>query len=207
MVSGERTSTPEALPTAATGDESRNHPDAVHSRWPHILDNAIFGCLLLFAITVPHSIKGAERAWKIAFVLWLLKLAIQRIRPFRQPLAAPLLAYVTLSAISTLLSPDPYLSWDRMKFVCLFLVGVVFAQNLKRLSQVRWLLLLLVLSGFAAALYTGWQYTYGVRARLVEFPPASRLSQIGFVPGDVVTSFAGRRVYTASQLLRAVEQS
>ena len=57
-----------------------------------------------------------------------------------------------------------------MKFVCLFLVGIVFAQNLKRLSQVRWLLVVLVLSGFAAALYTGWQYTYGVGVRLVGVP-------------------------------------
>ena len=34
---------------------------------------------------------------------------------FRQPLSAPLLAYIVLSGISTALSPDPYLSWPRMK--------------------------------------------------------------------------------------------
>ena len=123
------------------------------------LDRAIFVFLSLFAIALPFSIKGAERSWKIAFVLWLVKLAIEHVRPHRQPLAAPLLAFVTLSAISTMLSPDPYLSWDRMKFVCLFLVGIVFAQNLKRLSQVRWLVILLILSGFGAAVYTGWQYS------------------------------------------------
>src|SRR5271166_7203358 len=102
MFPAKGSSTPEALPPAATGDEFLNHPDAVRARWPHFLDNAIFGCFLLFAITLPHSIKGAERSWKIAFVLWLLKLAIERVRPFRQPLAVPLLAYVTLSAISTM---------------------------------------------------------------------------------------------------------
>jgi hypothetical protein len=207
MVSAERTSTPEALPIAATGDESRNHPDAVRSRWPHILDNAIFGCLLLFAITLPHSIKGAERAWKIAFVLWLLKLAIERVRPYRQPLAAPLLAYVTLSAISTMLSPDPYLSWDRMKLVCLVMVGLVFAQNLKRLSQIRWLVVLLILSGFGAAVYTGWQYSYGVGVGLTEFPAGSRLAAAGFQPDDIVTSFNGYTVHTPEQLIRAVERT
>ncbi len=188
-----------------------NH--SVHSsdRGPSVrlrfLDPAIFGLFVLFVVTLPHSIKGAERAWKVAFVLWLVKLAIERVRPFKQPLAAPLLAYVTLSAISTILSPDPYLSWDRMKFVCLFLVGVVFAQNLKRLSQVRWLLTLLVLSGLAAALFTGWQYTYGVGVRLLEFPPSSRLSQVGFAPGDIVFSFAGHKVHTPEQLTSTVEET
>jgi membrane-associated protease RseP (regulator of RpoE activity) len=175
------------------------------SVWIRFLDPAIFGFFVLFVVALPHSIKGAERAWKIAFVLWLVKLAIERVRPFKLPLAAPLLAYVTFSAISTMLSPDPYLSWDRMKFVCLFLVGVVFAQNLKQLSQVRWLLTLLVLSGLAAGLYTGWQYTYGVGVRLSEFPPGSRLSQAGFAPGDIITSFAGRKVHAPEQLIRAVE--
>jgi hypothetical protein len=172
-----------------------------------LLDNCIFGLLLLFAITVPHSIKGAERSWKAALVLWLLKLAIDRLRPFEQPLTAPLLAYVSLSAISTMLSPDPYLSWDRMKFVCLILVGIVVAQNLKRLSQVRWLVMMLVLSGFAAAIHTGWQYTYGVGVRLHAFQTQSRLTEDGLQQDDIVTSFNGHKTYTSEQLLDAVKQA
>jgi len=64
-----------------------------------------------------------------------------------------LLAYITLSGISTALTADPILSWDRMKIVCLVLVGVLFAQTLKRLSQVRILVLLLFLSALAAAAF------------------------------------------------------
>ena len=207
MATAQRSSDPEATQSAASDNSSGINLDANQSRWTRFLDPTIYSLLLLFVITLPHSIKGAERAWKIAFVLWLVKLAVERLRPIRQPLAAPLLAYVTLSAISTILSPDPYLSWDRMKFVCLFLVGIVFAQNLKRLSQVRWLLVLLVLSGFGAALYTGWQYTYGVGVRLEEFPSSSRLSQVGFLPDDIVVSFAGRQMHAPEELVRAVEQS
>jgi hypothetical protein len=177
------------------------------SKGTQYLDYAIFGFLALFAIALPHSIKGAERAWKIALVLWLLKLAIDRLRPYKQPLALPLLVYVVLSAISTMLSPEPWLSWDRMKLVCLVLAGVVVAQNLKKVSQVRWLVILLVLSGFAAALYTGWQYTYGVGVELREFPAASRLADIGFVQNDIVTSFNGRSVHTQEQLIQAVVQA
>src|SRR5450755_4054170 len=203
----QRTSASEAMQPAASGKHPGINSDARKSRWTRLLNPIIFGLFLLFAIMLPHSIKGAERAWKIALVLWLLKLAVDRLRPYKLPLAAPLLAYVTLSAISTLLSPDPYLSWDRMKFVCLFLVGVVLAQNLKRLSQVRWLLLLLVLSGLAAALYTGWQYSYGVGVWLADFPSSSRMSELGFAPGDVITSFDGHRVHTPEEMVHTVEQS
>jgi O-Antigen ligase len=171
-----------------------------------ILDRAIFLFLALFAIALPFSIKGAERAWKIALVLWLVKLAVDRVRPCRFPLTAPLLAFVVLSALSTALSPDPYLSWDRMKIVCIVLAGIVVAQNVTRLSQVRWLVVLLVLSGLAASLYTGWQYTYGIGVRLEEFPPSSRLAQMGFHANDIVTSVAGRSVHTPEQLQNVMKQ-
>src|SRR5215472_18015147 len=137
---------------AATSSESERRVTKAH--WTQYLDNAIFCFLALFAIFLPHSIKGAERSWKIALLLWLLKIVLLRLRPYKQPLALPLLFYVLLSAISTILSPEPFLSWDRMKTVCLLLAGVVVAQNLKRLTQVRWLVVLLVLSGFAASLLT-----------------------------------------------------
>jgi O-antigen ligase len=201
------TSVPDAMQPAASGVHLGTNSEASKSRWTRFLDPVIFGLFLIFAMMLPHSIKGAERAWKIAFILWLLKLAIERLRPFTQPLVAPLLAYVTLSAVSTILSPDPYLSWDRMKLVCLVMVGVVFAQNLKRLSQVRWLVIVLILSGFGAAVYTGWQYSYGVGVRLAEFPAGSRLASAGFQPDDIVTSFNGYTVHTPEQLIRGVERT
>src|SRR5579864_6412875 len=117
----------------------------------NFLDRAIFFFLCLFAILLPHSIKGSQHAWQIAFLLWLLTLAVQRARPLPQPFSAPLLAYVIFSGISSALSPDLYLSWDRMKIVCLVLVAIVVAQNLHRLTQVRTLVYLLILSGVAAA--------------------------------------------------------
>src|SRR5271157_1369302 len=187
MATAQRSSAPEAMQSAVSGNSSGINLDANQSRWTRFLDPAIFGFLLLFAITLPHSIKGAERSWKIAFVLWLLKLAIQGARPYRQPLAAPLLAYVTLSAISTMLSPDPYLSWDRMKLVCLVLIAILFGENLKRLSQVRILVLLLVASGFAAAGFTAWQYTYGVGVQVKQMRPSTPLAKTNIRIDDVIT--------------------
>jgi O-Antigen ligase/PDZ domain len=207
MIAGERSFVPDAGQPASPGDPSGILASVGISRRGQLLDGVIFVFFLLFATALPHSIKGAERAWKIAFVLWLLKLAIERVRPLKQPLVAPLIAYVTLSGISTALSPDPYLSWDRMKFVCLYLVAILFAQNLRRLSQVRWLVILLVLSGFAAALYTGWQYTFGIGVRLTDFSLESPLARLGFLPGDTITTFDGHKVHSPDDLVRAVREA
>src|ERR1039458_8131031 len=90
---------------------------SVGAAWIRRLEGLIFFFLILFAILLPHSIKGARYAWMAAGLLWLAKLAIHRQRPSAQDLSAPLLAYIVLSGISTALSPDPYLSWPRMKVV------------------------------------------------------------------------------------------
>src|SRR5580698_6624676 len=161
---------------------------------PHgtgFLDSAIFFFLCLFAILLPHSIKGAQHSWQIACLLWLLSLAVARRRPFPQPLAAPLLAYVVFSAISSALSPDPYLSWDRMKIVCLLMVGIIVAQNLYRVSQVRSLVYLLILSGFAATVFTGWEYTHGVGVRIGFVEGTSALYRAHVYQDDIITEVNG----------------
>ena len=171
------------------------------------LNGTIFFFLCLFAVLLPHSIKGSQHSWQIAFLLWLLTLAIQRRRPFPQPLSAPLLLYVIFSGISTALSPDPVLSWDRMKTVCLVLVGITFAQNLQRLKQVRTLVYLLILSGVAAAAFTAWQYTYGVGVEVIGIAPDTPLVQAHVVPGDIITFVNGWQVHTPAQLEHVVMEA
>lgn len=181
--------------------------NAEAARWVRWLEGLIFFFLILFAILLPHSIKGARHAWMAAGFLWLAKLAIERKRPFPQALSAPLLAYIVLSGISTALSPDPYLSWPRMRVVGLVLAGTVVAQNLERLSQVRILVLLLLLSGLAAAGFTAWQYTYGVGVRVQYVVPTADLYRARIHAGDIITYVNGHSVHSPEQLSRAVEQS
>ncbi len=170
------------------------------------LHGAIFFFLCLFAILVPHSIKGSQHSWQIAFLLWLLTLAMERRRPFPQPLSAPLLLYVIFSGISTVLSAEPLFSWDRMKIVCLVLVAIVFAQNLHRLRQVRMIVYLLILSGVAAAGFTAWQYTYGVGVKVWYTTLGPPIWQAHLVPDDIITQIDGQRVHTPADLERVLNQ-
>ncbi len=206
MAPGHITSSPEAelgLPDDHRA-ACRQPLSAVASRW---LGYAIFFCLLFFTAALPHSIKGAQHGWRIASLLWLLKLAVDRKRPHPQALSAPLLAYITLSGASSLLSVDPMLSWDRMKIVCLVLTGILIAQSLDRLSQIRTLVVLLLLSSFAVAVFTGWQYTYGIGVQIVQMPAGSPLSLAGVNTRDIITSIDGHTVHTPQQLARQFEST
>jgi O-antigen ligase len=189
---------PPAVPQGQRGANSR--PSSLIK----FLNGAIFFFLCLFAILLPHSIKGSQHAWQIAFLLWLLTLAIARRRPFPQPLSAPLLLYVTFSGISTMLSPDPLFSWDRMKIVCLVLIAIVFAQNLYRLQQVRTLVYLLILSGVAAAGFTAWQYTHGVGVKVWYNTLGPPIWQVHIFPDDIITRVDGSVVHTPAELERVL---
>ena len=177
------------------------------ARWPRWLDGIIFGFLCLLAILLPHSIKGAQHSWQLAFLFWLVKLAVDRERPLPQPLSAPLLAYIVFSGISTALSPDPNLSWDRMKIACLLLVGIVVAQNVHRLTQVRTLVYLLLLSGLAAAAFTGWQYTYGVGVRVSYILPVAPLYKAHIHHDDIITQVNGIAVHTPADFEQVIRRS
>lgn len=192
---------PDALPPAL------ELPQVVSSRaqggrGAGILHAVTFFFLAVFVILLPLLTKGAQLAFLIAFVVWLISLAVERKGMFDQPLVLPLLAYIVLSGISTALSPEPALSWSHMKLVCYTaMVGTLVAQNLTKLSQVRILIYLLLLSATAAAAITAWQYTYGIGVRVTAISPESQLYQASIRRGDVILRINGHAVHTPRQLL------
>ena len=169
------------------------------------LTGTIFFFFGLFAILLPWSIKGARYAWIVAFCIWIVSLIAQRKRLHPQPLTLPLLAYIVLSAISCVTSYEPYLSWPHMKLVCwTALIATLFAQNLSRLSQVRILLMLLLLSATAVAGFTAWQYGRGVGLRIAYVGPGTPLYEAGLRPEDVLVDINGHSVHSQDDVVHAV---
>ncbi len=143
--------------------------------------------------------------WMAAFVIWLVSLAIERKRLYPQPLALPLLAYIVLSGISCALSYEPYMSWPHMKLVCwTALIATLFAQNLERFSQVRILLLLLLLSGTAVAGFTAWQYLRGMGLKIVVVGPGTPLYDAGLRPEDVLFNINEHSIHSPTDIVHAV---
>lgn len=159
----------------------------------------------LFAILLPWSIKGARYAWFVAFFIWIASLIVQRKRLYPQPLALPLMAYIVLSGISCALSYEPYLSWPHMKLVCwTALIATLFAQNFERLSQVRTLVLLLLLSAAAVGGFTAWQYLRGMGLKIAFVGPGTPLYDAGLRPEDTLVAINDYSIHTPNDLVQAV---
>jgi hypothetical protein len=169
------------------------------------LRGAIFLFFGLFAILLPWSIKGARYAWIAAFVLWAVSLVVERKRLYPQPLALLLLAYIVLSGISCALSYEPYMSWPHMKLVCwTALIATLFAQNLERLSQVRTLVLLLLLSATAVGGFTAWQYLRGMGLKIAFVGPGSPLYEAGLRPEDTLVTVNDHALHSTNDIVLAV---
>ena len=169
------------------------------------LRGATFLFFGLFAILLPWSIKGARYAWFAACFLWIASLIVERKRLHPQPLALPMLAYIVLSGISCALSYEPYMSWPHMRLVCwTALIATLFAQNLERLSQVRLLVLLLLLSASAVGGFTAWQYLRGVGLKIAFIGQGSPLYDAGLRPEDTLVAINEHSIHVPNDILHAV---
>jgi hypothetical protein len=174
----------------------------MRSAW---LDRLTYFFLLLIALSIPFSTKLAVNAFRVAALLWLLKVVIYRPRLPAKPLTIALLAFLSLTAIASSLSPEPALSWGRMRTVSLLLLVPLVMQTLTSLRQARALVIVLVFSTLLAVAYTGWQYTFGIGVSLEQIKAGSPLERAGLLPNDVITSVDGKRVYARANLRSFIE--
>lgn len=158
------------------------------------------------ALAIPFSTKLAVNVFRVTVGLWLLKLLVYRPKIRPQPLMVALLLFLTLTAVASSLSPEPALSWGRMRTVSLLLLVPLVMQTLTSIQQARGVVIALVFSTLVAVAYTGWQYTFGIGVSLEQLRPESPVAQAGLLPNDIITRIDGKRVYAPSTLRNVIEQ-
>ena len=177
------------------------HPASLAS-W---LDRALAGCLLLLALSAPHSIAVSQGAWVLGLALWAVRLAVRpRPRWRSTPVDLALLAFVALTVLSALLSYEPAVSVGKLKAVGLFTVAYLVAQNVRDARLLRALVVGLVASCAVGVVYTAVERAVGRGVKLTSLAAESPLRAAGLREGDVVYEAGGRRVRDLEDLERAV---
>ncbi len=190
-----------ALYPVQTGENPSSAEEKRQSvRFGRWIDHTLSFLLFLSVLAIPHSVKGMQHPYKVAALLWLAALAFGFRKALPQPLTTPLFLYLVLTAISTILSPTPVLSWDRMKIVLLLFVAILFAQNLRSLRQIKFLVSVLLFSSVLSAGYTAWQYAAGIGVKVSGLAPGSEPAKAGIIAGDIIQSIDGHQVRTPEQL-------
>lgn len=146
-----------------TGTPAKAETPKPSARIGALLENAIFGLLLLLALAVPFWTKAAVLLARIAWVLWLAKIVVTRrtrLAKFPLSLTLPLLAFLAATAISSAFSYEPVMSWNRMRGVAMLLLVYIVADSLRTLQQVRWIVFGLLFSTTVVAIYTCLQFAF-----------------------------------------------
>src|SRR6185312_10425261 len=84
------------------------------------------------------------------------------------------------------------------------LIATLFAQNLQQLSQVRTLVLLLLLSAAAVGIFTAWQYLRGIGLKISLLASDTPLYDAGLRPEDVLVSINDHAIHSPIEIVRAV---
>jgi O-antigen ligase len=138
-------------------------PENKSAAW---LERIIFICLILLALSAPHSIAASQISWLCGMLAWIIRLFIKPRPPFfKTPLNLAFLAFFLWSVISSIFSYAPDISLDKLRGVSLFLVFFFVVNNLRSKNATYCLAFALIIS---CLFNVGWTMFERVAGRGVE---------------------------------------
>jgi len=161
----------------------------------------------IYVVFAPHSIAASASGAVIAGLGWLLRTLQTRslgLRWTKFDLIIVLLLVWTV--ISALLSEEPRISIAKLTASwCVFLFYVARAVVTRK--SLLTLVVLLILSGCAGALYSAFDLLRGRGVVVESIAPNSPLQQAGIRPGDTIWQINRHRVYSVTDLDRELSQT
>jgi len=183
------------------------------------LERAIVAALFLFAFAAPISIAGAQIAWGLGIVFWLLRLVVwPRPRLYRTPVDYALLGFFVLSGISSVLSYEPFTSIPKLRAATLFTIVYFFAESVRSTRVLRALVIVLVVAAVVGAVFTFGQAAIGRGIKVQDVRPNSPLKATRFAverlrseatpiqSGDTIEEVDGQRISSPEQLVAALDR-
>jgi hypothetical protein len=173
------------------------------ARWAN---RALTLFILLFALSVPHSIAAAQISFTSGCLAWLIRdLASRKFHFTRTAIDWPLLCFAALTILSAVFSVEPALSLPKLKALTLFGVIYLLATNLHRRGAALVTGLLIVSSligvGFSLA-----EKVYGRGMIITAIEADSPLIVSNLQPGDVVWMIARDRVYSPADAASVIRR-
>jgi hypothetical protein len=161
--------------------------------------------LILFALTIPHSIAAAHISLNLALLGWIARdLAERRFHFAATRLDLPIVGFSLLSILSAAFSLEPRTSLPKLLSLTLFGVVYLFIVNLHP-RGVHLILYLLVSSALVGALFSLSEKALGRGMTIKAIAAGSPLEGSELRAGDVIWMIGRRRVSTleaANEIIR-----
>ena len=182
--------------------------------WPRRVS---FVFLVLMAFSAPHSIAATQISWLTGIFVWLISLAVARLKegPDKHPiedrgykkLKYALWAFFAWSVISSLMSYEPGVSLDRLRGVSLFLIVFYVAGNVRSLRAASFLALVLVFSTMINVVWTPTERLIGRGVEIHGLAPDGPLSKALLWEGDALLFANKTKLSTPEDLVGEVERT
>src|SRR5215510_3838377 len=170
--------------------------------------NRIILCgLAIFAISVPHSIAAAQIGLGSSYVAWIARaFAVGRLGIPQTPIDRPLLCFIALTIVSSVLSVVPAQSIPKLRTLTLFAVFYLIIANLRPRSA-RWMIGLMIVSGLIGVGYSLMEKGLGRGMIITCIEDNSPLRTSYLRPGDVIWMIGPHRVNSLEEANRIIRES
>ena len=159
-----------------------------------LANRAIILFLILFALSVPHSIAASQISLGLGLIAWILRdLAMRKLHFARTPMDWPLACFVALTVLSSVFSLEPNVSLPKLKTLVLFATVYLLATNLKP-QGVKLLAGLLVVSALCGVGFSLAEKLSGRGMVIASIENDSPLTTSKLRPGDVIWMIGRKRV-------------
>jgi O-antigen ligase/polysaccharide polymerase Wzy-like membrane protein len=163
--------------------------------------------LAIFAISVPHSIAAAQIGLGLSYVAWIARaLAVGRLGIPRTSIDRPLLCFIALTIVSSVLSVEPDESIPKLRTLTLFGVFYLIITNL-RPRGARWMVGLMIVSGLAGVGYSLIEKGLGRGMIITAIEDNSPLRTTYLQAGDVIWMIGRSRVSSLEEANRIIRES
>jgi O-Antigen ligase len=163
--------------------------------------------LAIYVATAPHSVAASVIGVSIAGVGWVIRTLSTGNLGLRWSRFDVIIVLSLLwTALSALLSEEPRISIAKLQASwCVFLFYLARA-TITRSSALA-LTVLLIVSGSAGALYSGFDLLRGRGVVVESIAANSSLREVGIEPGDTIWQINRRRVYSTADIDRLLAEA
>jgi hypothetical protein len=171
-----------------------------------LANRAISLFLILFALSIPHSIAASQISLGLGLIAWLLRdLSLRKFHFARTPMDTPIACFIGLTMLSSVFSLEPDVSLPKLKTLVLFATVYLLATNLKA-NGVKLMAGLLVGSALCGVGFSLAEKVVGRGMIITVIEHDSPLAISKLQPGDVIWMIARKRVSSPEAAAEVIRQ-
>ena len=170
------------------------------------LDTAIQVSLFLLALSAPISIAATQTAWAFALLFWIIRAFFVRPTFRKSAFDLALLAFISLTVISAIVSYEPAVSIRKLVPVSLVTIAYLVGGQAKEVRFRRRMIAVLIVSAVATVIWTLGVLAVGKNLKVTALAADSPLRAADVKENDTILKLGGQNINSPADLTDAISR-